>query len=182
MSTTLTLPRTGTWAIDPTHTEVAFSARHLMAARVRGDFKVFDGRIEIGDSPEHSSVSVTINAASIDTGVADRDNHLRSPDFLDVENPATIDFASTAVRRNGSGYEVDGDLTIRGAARPVTLDLEYLGLIADPWGNEKALFSASTEIDREQFGLTWNAPLEAGGHTRGSRRATPSIVARIEEP
>ena len=134
-----------------------------MAAKVRGDFKVFSGSIDIADSPESSSVEVVIDASSIDTGTSDRDNHLRSPDFLDVENFPTLDFKSTEIRENGSGYEVDGELTIRGTSRPVTLDMEYLGLIADPWGNQKALFSAKTQIDRESFGLTWNAPLEAGG-------------------
>ena len=160
---TLTLPATGTWTIDPTHTTVGFSARHLMAARVRGSFKTFSGKIDIGENPEVSTVEVSIDAASIDTGVDDRDNHLRSPDFLDVENFKSLEFASTKVRPVGGGYEVDGNLTIRGTSRPVTLQMQYLGVMTDPWGNEKALFSASTEIDREDFGLTWNAPLEAGG-------------------
>ena len=160
---TVTLPATGTWAIDPTHTTVGFSARHLMAAKVRGSFKAFSGSIDISDSPESSSVSVSIDAASIDTGVEDRDNHLRSPDFLDVDNFGSLEFASTAVRAVGGGYEVDGNLTIRDKTVPVQLDMEYAGVMTDPWGNEKAIFSASTKINREDFGLTWNAPLEAGG-------------------
>ena len=160
---TLTLPAAGTWTIDPTHTTVAFSSRHLMAARVRGSFKTFSGMIDIGEAPETSTVRVSIDAASIDTGVEDRDNHLRSPDFLDVTNFPSLEFASTAVRAVAGGYEVDGNLTIRGTSRPVTLQMEYMGVMADPWGNEKALFSATTEINREEFGLTWNAPLEAGG-------------------
>ncbi len=160
---TLTMPTTGTWTIDPTHTAVSFSARHLMAAKVRGSFKTFSGSIDIADSPESSSVTVSIDAASIDTGVADRDNHLRSPDFLDVENFASLEFASTAVRPVAGGYEVDGTLTIRDTSQPVTLQMEYAGVMADPWGNEKAIFTAETTINREDFGLTWNAPLEAGG-------------------
>jgi polyisoprenoid-binding protein YceI len=160
---TLTLPATGTWTIDPTHTTVGFSARHLMAAKVRGSFKAFSGSISIADSPESSSVAVSIDAASIDTGVEDRDNHLRSADFLDVESFPTLEFMSTAVRPVAEGYEVAGDLTIRGASRPVILSMEYAGVMADPWGNEKAIFSAATTINREDFGLTWNAPLEAGG-------------------
>jgi len=160
---TLTLPATGTWTIDPTHTAVSFSARHLMAAKVRGSFKTFSGSISIADSPESSSVTVSIDAASIDTGVADRDKHLRSADFLDVENYSSLEFASTSVRPVAGGYEVDGILSIRGASQPVTLQMEYAGVMADPWGNEKAIFTAQTTINREDFGLTWNAPLEAGG-------------------
>lgn len=160
---TLTLPKTGVWAIDPAHTAVAFNVRHLMAAKVRGSFKTFSGEINISDRPETSSVSVSIDASSIDSGAADRDNHLRSPDFLDVENFPTVEFLSSQVRPVAGGYEVDGDLTIRGTSRSVTLAMEYLGVMADPWGNDKALFTAQTEIDREAFGLVWNAPLEAGG-------------------
>lgn len=162
MSTT-TLPKEGVWGIDPAHSAVTFSARHLMAARVRGQFKSFSGEITVADSPETSRVTVSIDAASIDTGTEDRDNHLRSADFLDVENHPTLEFVSTSVRKNGGGYEVDGNLTIHGTTQPVTLEMDYLGLMTDPWGNEKALFAAKTKIDRESFGLTWNAPLEAGG-------------------
>lgn len=160
---TLTMPDTGTWALDPAHTTVGFKARHLVAAKVRGSFKTFSGAIHIGDSPEDSSVEVSIDAGSIDTGVEDRDGHLRSPDFLHIEEYPTLEFESTAVRSAGSGYEVDGDLTIRGTTNPVTLGLEYHGLVTDPWGNSKALFTAHTKIDREAWGLVWNAPLEAGG-------------------
>ena len=161
--TTISPPATGAWTIDPTHTSISFSARHLMAARVRGSFKAFSGRIDVADTPEDSTVAVTMDAASIDTGTEDRDNHLRSPDFLDVENYPTLEFASTAVKAVGDNYEVEGELTIRGVTQPVTLQMRYMGVMADPWGNNKALFTAKTQIDREAFGLTWNAPLEAGG-------------------
>jgi len=160
---TITLPATGTWTIDTTHTTVDFKVRHLMAAKVRGSFKTFSGTIDVADRIADSSVKVSIDAASIDTGTSDRDNHLRSPDFLDVENYPTLEFVSTAVRETGDGYAVDGELTIRGETRPVTLDMEYSGVVQDPWGNEKAVFSASTKTNREDWGLTWNAPLEAGG-------------------
>ena len=163
MSDTLTLPQVGTWNIDPAHTVVGFSARHLIAAKVRGSFKTFSGTIDIAERPEDSSVQVTIDAGSIDTGVEDRDGHLRSPDFLDIANHPTLEFRSTAVRSAGKGYEVDGELTIRNTTRPVTLDMQYLGIVTDPWGNNKAIFSASTKIDREDWGLTWNAALESGG-------------------
>ena len=160
---TRTIPETGTWAIDPAHTVVSFSARHLVAAKVRGSFRTLSGTITIGDTPEASSVDVTIDASSIDTGVEDRDNHLRSPDFLDVTAYQALTFRSTAVRSVGDGYEVDGELTIRNTTRPITLTMEYLGLATDPWGNEKALFSAGTTLDRESWGLTWNQALETGG-------------------
>jgi polyisoprenoid-binding protein YceI len=160
---TLTLPRTGTWTVDPAHTVVGFSVRHLMAARVRGNFTALSGTISFGETPETSAVDVTIDAASITTGVADRDGHLRSPDFLDVEAHPTVTFRSSDVRPAADGYEVAGELTIRGTTRPAVLAVRYLGIVTDPWGNEKALFSASAELDREDFGLTWNQALETGG-------------------
>jgi polyisoprenoid-binding protein YceI len=166
---TATLPIATTWVIDPAHTTVGFTVQHLMAAKVRGSFKTLSGSIDIAATPEASRVEVTIDAASIDTGAEDRDNHLRSPDFLDVANHPNIEFSSTAVRSVDDGYEVDGTLTIRGTSRAVTLQMTYLGVMTDPWGNEKALFSATTEIHREDFGLTWNAPLEAGGWLVGKR-------------
>jgi polyisoprenoid-binding protein YceI len=160
---TLTLPKTGTWTIDSAHSSVGFSVRHLMAAKVRGSFKTFSGQINVADTPETSSVTVSIDAASFDSGAEDRDNHVRSADFLDVENNPTVEFVSTAVRPVAGGYEVDGSLTLAGVTQPVTLEMQYSGVMADPWGNEKAIFSATTKINREDFGLTWNAPLEAGG-------------------
>lgn len=164
MSTTATLPKAGTWTIDPSHSVVSARVRHLVAAKVRGSFKAFSGTVTTGDTPEESSVTVSIDAASIDTGVPDRDNHLRSPDFLDVATYPTIDFVSTAVRsKGGNSYAVDGELTIRGTTKPVTLDMEYGGLVTDPWGNERAVFSAETKIDRETWGMTWNQALETGG-------------------
>ncbi len=164
MSATITLPETGTWNIDLNHSVLSARIRHLVAAKVRGTFKTFSGSITIGESPETSSVVVSIDAASIDTGVPDRDNHLRSPDFLDVVTHPTIDFVSTAVRaQGGTSYKVDGTLTIRDITKPVTLDMEYGGVVTDPWGNTKAVFSAETKINREDWDMTWNQALEAGG-------------------
>jgi polyisoprenoid-binding protein YceI len=161
---TITLPTTGTWVLDPAHTTIGFTVKHLMAAKVRGSFKSFSGTIEVGDTPASSSVSVSIEAASIDTGAVDRDNHLRSADFLKVEQFPTLTFTSTVVSERGDGsYQVTGDLAIRDVTKPVTLDLAFGGLMNDPWGNSKAIFSATTKINREVWGLTWNAPLEAGG-------------------
>lgn len=163
MNATMTFLETGTWTLDPTHSHVSFKVRHLMAAKVRGSFAAFEGAIEVGDRPEDTSVVATIDAASIDTGVEDRDEHLRSEDFLDTENFGNLMFRSTSVQRDGEDFVVVGDLTIRDVTRPVTLDVEFGGVVTDPWGNEKAIFSAETKINREDWGLTWNAALEAGG-------------------
>jgi polyisoprenoid-binding protein YceI len=141
-----------------------------MITKVRGRFTDFDGKIEIGEAPEDSSVEVTIDTASVDTSDEKRDGHLRSPDFLDVENYPTISFKSTNidVGRNGSA-KITGDLTIKGVTRPVTLDVEFDGAQADPWGGQRLGFSARTEIDREDWGLTWNVALETGGVLVGKR-------------
>lgn len=159
----------GTWDVDPAHSNVEFVVRHMFTS-MRGRFGEFSGVLEIGDSPEESRVEGTIASASIDTRLPDRDAHLRSPDFLDVEQYPSLSFHSTATRSLGDGrLEVDGELTIRGATRPVTLEVEFLGSATDPWGGERAGFSARTEINREDFGLTWNAPLAAGGVLVGRR-------------
>lgn len=163
MQITTSLPQTGTWNLDPTHTTIGAVARHLVASKVRGSFKAFSGTIEVAERLEDSAVSVTIDASSIDTGVADRDAHLRSGDFLNADEFPEITFTSTAVRRAGEGYEVDGDLTMAGVTKPITLELDYLGVMSDPWGNPKAMFAAAGKLEREQWGLTWNAALESGG-------------------
>ena len=165
MSTrTLTKPEAGTWAIDPAHTRLGFVARHLMVSKVRGSFASFTGTIDVAEDLTQSKVDVTIDTASVTTGAEDRDNHLRSDDFFDAENFPTLKFESTEIKELGDGkYEVIGDLTIKDVTKPVTLDTTYLGIISDPWGNGKALLEASTKIDREEWGLTWNAPLETGG-------------------
>lgn len=157
-----------TWKLDPAHTTVEFAVKHMMFTTVRGRFKSLSGSIVVDEiNPDRSKVEVEIDAASIDTGVADRDAHLRSADFLDVEQYPTITFRSTKVegahRAAGDRFRVDGELTIRGKAIAVTLDASFEGSGKDPWGNEKAGFSAKTEIDRRQWGLTWNQALETGG-------------------
>lgn len=173
-------PRAGTWTIDAAHSSVEVIARHLMLAKVRGRFGSFAGEIVVGDTPEDSGVEVTIDAASIDTGEPKRDEHLRSPDFLDVENHPTLTFRSSGARRTGERtLEVDGDLTIRGVVRPVTLDVEYLGVTQDPWGNTRAAFSATTEIDREEFGITWNQALETGGVMVGRKLKVELEVSAV---
>ena len=156
-------PASGTWQIDPAHTSVEFVARHLMVTKVRGAFSDVAGVIEVAENPLDSAVSVTIQTGSVATGAADRDGHLVSPDFFDVENHPEMTFVSTGVRPNGDAWTIDGDLTIKGVAKPVALDFEFLGLIDDPWGNAKAAFSAGVEIMREDWGLTWNVALDSGG-------------------
>lgn len=158
-----TVPSPGTWQIDPTHTSIEFIARHLMVTRVRGAFTEFNGSIAIGDEPLDSKVAVTIQTDSITTGDESRDAHLKSPDFFDVEHYSEMTFESTGVRAKGDAWILDGDLTIKDVTRPVSLDFAFLGIVEDPWGNAKAAFSATTQIEREDWGLTWNVALESGG-------------------
>ncbi len=157
--------------IDTTHSAINFSVRHMVFAKVRGRFGSWQGSIRLaGDDLTQASVEVEIDAASIDTGVADRDHHLRSADFLDVERNPTLAFRSTGVEAvAGNRYRVSGDLTIRGVTRSVVLDAEYGGRAQDPWGNERAAFTATTSVDRAEFGLKWNQALEAGGVLVGER-------------
>ena len=162
------VPPSGTWKIDPSHSEIQFFVRHMMIAKVRGRFREFEGTIHIGERPEDSRVEVVIEAASIDTRDRTRDEHLRSADFLDVERYPELRFASTSVRPGDKDrWQVTGDLTVRGVTRPVVLDVEYYGAMVDPWGNLRAGFLATTEIDRENFDITWNQALEAGGFLVG---------------
>lgn len=156
-------PEAGTYVIDSDHTVVEFVVRHLGLAKVRGRFNDFEGTIVIAEDLEQSSAEVAIQAASIDTRAADRDAHLRSGDFLDVESNPTLEFHSTGVRREGDDWFLDGDLTVAGTTRPVTLEVEFEGAAKDPWGNARVGFAASTKVNREDFGLTWNQPLEGGG-------------------
>mgnify|MGYP001826050961 CR=1 FL=1 len=161
---TITLPTTGTYAIDPTHSNVEITARHMMVTKVRGNFEGVTGSIHVGSRPEESAVEVEFDAASIDTRVADRDAHLRSGDFLDVEHYPKISFTSTDVSHvDDSTFRLRGDLTVRGITKPIAFEFSYFGSDQDPWGQERALFEARTSFPREQWGLVWNAPLESGG-------------------
>jgi len=158
------LPATGTWALDPGHTDVSFTARHLMVTKVRGRFPITGGSITIGADPLDSSVEATIDVAKVLSGDESRDEHLRSADFFDTEHHPTATFRSTKVEDAGDGtYRLSGDLTVKGVTKPVTLELEYLGTINSPWGDERAGFSATTEVSRKEWGLEWNVALEAGG-------------------
>ena len=160
----ITIPESGTFTLDASHTTVGFVAKHLMVSKVRGSFTDVSGAITIADEPLASSVDVVIGAASITTGSPDRDKHLRSNDFLDLDNHPEITFRSTrVVSHSGSDFVLAGELTIRGVTREVELAVEFDGLARSPWGQEVIAFTATTEIDREEFGITWNAALETGG-------------------
>jgi polyisoprenoid-binding protein YceI len=166
------LPVAGTYALDASHSEVGFAARHLMVSKVRGRFSDVAGTIQIGENPLESSVSVTIQTASIDTRDEQRDGHLRSDDFFGVESYPTITYVSRSVRPAGKGrYVVEGDLTIKGVSQPAPLDLTFEGGATDPWGGVRIGFAARAEIDREAFGLTWNQALETGGVLVGKKIA-----------
>jgi polyisoprenoid-binding protein YceI len=174
-----TATSTDTFAIDKSHSEALFTVRHLIT-RVRGHFKEFEGTIEFDRArPEHSSVQFTIYAGSIDTNEVNRDTHLRSADFFDVEQFPTITFVSTRVTPSGSnGYDVAGTLSIHGVSQSVVLPVIFTGLARDPWGNERAGFESELTINRKDYGLNWNTALEAGGFLVGDEvRITLSIQA-----
>lgn len=166
----LTIPTPGTFNLDKAHTRIGFWVKHMMVSKVRGHFAEFDGSVTIAEDPLQSSAEVTIKAASIDTGVADRDAHLKSDDFLATDKYEDITFRSTrVVSRDGNELKVLGDLTIRDVTQPVELTVEFGGAGTNPWGQELFGFSISAEIDREAFGLTWNQALETGGVLVGKK-------------
>ena len=157
------LPIPGRWQIDPGHAEVAFIGRHFMLTKVRGRFTGVTGAIEVAQDPGETTVEVTIDMASVESGNQARDDHLRSPDFFDTGQHPTATFIGRAVNWDGTQGQLDGELTIRGVTRPVTLAAEYLGYAADPWGGHRAVFTAGGTLNREDWGLTWNMPLDGGG-------------------
>jgi polyisoprenoid-binding protein YceI len=177
-----------TWNIDHTHTNAEFVVRHMMITNVRGKFTDVSGTIDFDPAnPAAASVDATISVASITTGVTDRDNHLRSPDFFDVENYPSITFKSTRVESTGeNNARLIGDLTIRNVTREVALEVEFLGQNKNPWGMTVAGFEASTKINREDFGLTWNVALETGGVLVGKdikiELAVEAVLATTEQP
>lgn len=176
--TVATLPQVGTWTIDPSHSSVEFVARHLVISKVKGRFGAFSGSINIDPSdPLASTVEATIQVASVDTRDEQRDAHLRAPDFFDAEQFPQVTFRSTSLRRDGGGFQVDGDLTIKGVSKPVVLSLEYNGTSGDPWGGIRAAFSAATEVNRRDFGLNFDVKLDTGGALVGERI---KIVLEIE--
>ena len=169
-TTATSTPAPGTYAIDASHTHVGFKVRHLMVSKVRGRFADFEGTVTIAPEPLDSSVEVTVQLASIDTRDAGRDEHLRGADFFDVTTHPSMTFRSSAVREVGRGhYAVDGELSLREITKPLVLDVRFDGTARDPWGGERAGFTATAELDREDFGLTWNQALETGGVLVGKK-------------
>jgi polyisoprenoid-binding protein YceI len=157
------VPAPGVWAIDPGHADVAFVGRHFGLTRIRGRFNGVAGDVTFGERVEDSSVTVEIDMASVSSGDRSRDDHLRSADFFDIEHHPIARFQSTSVDISGSSATMHGELTIKGVTRPVTLAVDYLGHARDPWANDRAVFSARATLNREDWGLTWNMLLEAGG-------------------
>lgn len=182
---TTTLPglTAGTWAIDPSHSEVSFSVRHLMVSKVRGGFTGFSGSIEIGEDPRASEVAAAVDLSTIDTRDAKRDEHLRSADFFDVATHPTMTYRSTGVRPQRDGFTVEGELTLHGVTRRVDLDLDFGGVTTDPWGGTRAGFSATTEINRRDFGIDISMPLDGGGVVVGDKvKVILEIEAVLQAP
>lgn len=176
---TITAP-SGTYTIDPTHSRIGFVARHAMVTKVRGSFNEFAGTGQLdAANPANSSLQVTIQAASIDTRNADRDGHLRSNDFFDMENHPLITFVSTSVALAGDEFSVTGDLTIKGVTKPVTVVFEYTGTAVDPFGNTRLGLEGSTTVNRKDWGITWNAALDAGGVLVGEKVTLEFEVSAI---
>jgi polyisoprenoid-binding protein YceI len=153
----------GIWTIDPVHSEVSFVVRHMMVSKVRGRFDKFEGSITTAANPLDSTVNATVDLSSVNTGEPNRDNHIRSADFFEVETHPTLTFRSTALRADGGDFLLDGDLTIRGTTKPVTLKLEVNGFGPDAYGGTRAGFSAATEINRSDWGVSYNGPIPGGG-------------------
>lgn len=159
----------GTWNVDPSHSGLNFTVKHLMVSKVRGRFASFSGTLNIAADPLQSSVTAQADVASVTTGDAGRDEHLRSGDFFEAEKFPTISFASTKIEADGDDFVLYADLTIKGVTKNVKFELEFDGVGKDPWGNTKAGFSAEAEINRKDFGLEWNAALETGGVLVGEK-------------
>ncbi|MGA9520440.1 MAG: YceI family protein [Myxococcaceae bacterium] len=160
----------GKWNIDPSHSEVTFTVRHMVVAKVRGTFTKLTGTVESpDDDPSHGKVDVTIDTASISTRDDKRDEHLRSADFFNVQQHPELRFRSTGMEGSGKKLKMKGTLDMHGVTQPVTLDVEHLGQMKDPWGNMRQLFHAETSLNRKDFGLHWNQALEAGGFLVGDK-------------
>jgi polyisoprenoid-binding protein YceI len=159
----------GTWTVDTTHSTLGFVARHMMLSKVRGRFTDFAAAIEVAEDPLDSTVSAEVQMASVTTGDESRDTHLRTNDFFDVENHPTMTLRATGFDRDGDDFVMHADLTIKGTTRAVDFGLEFGGVGQDPWGGTRAGFTASTTINRKDFGVEWNAPLETGGVLVGDK-------------
>ncbi|HEX5615529.1 MAG TPA: YceI family protein [Acidimicrobiia bacterium] len=184
--TTVTTPTTltGSYTIDPTHSRIGFVARHAMVTKVRGSFNDFAGAGYFdADDPAASSVELTIQAASIDSRNADRDAHLRSNDFFDMEHHPEIRFSSTAIEAlDAQSYRVTGDLTIKGVTKPVAIDFAFTGTAVDPYGNQRVGFEGTTTVNRKEWGVSWNAALDAGGVLVSEKVALEFEISAIRTP
>lgn len=158
----------GTWKVDPSHSEVTFSVRHLAISKVKGSFQTFDVTVQTAENPLDSTVEATLDIASVTTGQAPRDEHLRTSDFFAADEHPQMKFVSTGIRQDGDHLLVDGNLTLRGVTKPVTLKTEFGGITTDGYGQTKLGAEATTKIDRTEFGVNWNAAVEAGGLTLGN--------------
>ena len=179
MTTTTAIPGyvVGTWNVDTAHSEVGFTVRHMMVSKVRGKFGIFDAKIVTADNVLDSSVTASIDLSSIDTGNEQRDGHLRSADFFEVDKHNTMTYRSTSITEHGSNWIVEGELSLHGVTRPVELKLELNGFTGDPYGGTRAGFSATAEINRSDFGIEFNIPMDGGGVVVGDK---VSIALEIE--
>ncbi|MEA2843821.1 MAG: hypothetical protein QOJ69_1492 [Actinomycetota bacterium] len=173
----------GTWNIDPAHSSMQFSVRHLMISKVKGSFTKFEGTVTVPENPFEATAHVSFDPASIDTGDEGRDNHLRQADFLETETYPTAEYNTTGIRQSGDNYVLDGTLTLHGETRPVTLEVEFNGVVSpDPWGLTRAGFSAETEINRKDFGIAFDAPMETGGVMVGDKVKVHLDVELVLQP
>jgi polyisoprenoid-binding protein YceI len=185
MSTTVEIPGyvVGKWTIDPVHSDVSFSVRHMMVSKVRGHFTRIEGEIVTAPDPLDSSATAKIDLTSIDTNNPQRDDDLRSANFFEVETHPEMTFRSTAVRRAGEGFLVEGELSLHQVTRPVQLTVDVNGFARDPYGNMRAGFSATTEINRHDFGITTNIPMDGGGVVIGDKvQVFIEVEAILEQP
>jgi polyisoprenoid-binding protein YceI len=172
----------GTWKLDPVHSEVGFTVRHMMVSKVRGRFRGVTGTIRLADDPAASSVEAEVDMTTIDTGNTDRDGHIRSADFFEVDRYPTMTFRSTSVEPAGNELVVHGDLTLRGVTRPVNLDLEVHGFTKDPFGGTRCGFTATTVLNRKDFGISIEMPMDGGGVVVGDKiNVTLEIEAVLDE-
>ncbi|MFE5326898.1 YceI family protein [Embleya sp. NPDC056575] len=182
---TATLPElTGDYVLDPAHTRIGFVARHAMVTKVRGSFSDFEGTAHLdGSDPTKSTAQLVIKAESIHTGVEQRDQHLRTNDFLDIPNFPDITFRTTSIEANSdTDYRVTGDLTVKDVTRPLTIDFEYTGNAVDPYGNLRVGLEGSVTISRKEFGVKWNAALEGGGVLVGDKVVLEFDISAIKQP
>lgn len=172
------------WQIDPTHSSAEFAVRHMMVATVKGVFKTLSGRVDLSEAKwEDSRIEAEIDAASVDTGVADRDTHLRSADFFDVAQHPKITFRSLAVEPSADDSgTIRGELTVHGVSKPVALDVSYLGEVKDPWGNRRRGYTAETTLNRKDFGMSWNMVLDTGGVLVGDKIKVTLNIETVEKP